>query len=73
MKKSEGIGIVSVLTLVFVVLKLTELIDWSWVWVLSPIWIPSLLWAISFTIILIGGRIKRKKSIIFSIENFPFR
>ncbi len=61
MKKSEGIGIVSVLTLVFVVLKLTELIDWSWVWVLSPIWIPSLLWAISFTIILIGGRIKRKK------------
>ncbi len=61
MKKSEGIGIASVLTLVFVVLKLTELIDWSWVWVLSPIWIPSLLWAISFTIILIGGRIKRKK------------
>ena len=61
MKKSEGIGIASVLTLVFVVLELTELIDWSWVWVLSPIWIPSLLWAISFTIILIGGRIKRKK------------
>lgn len=61
MKKSEGIGIASVLTLIFVVLKLTELIDWSWVWVLSPIWIPSLLWAISFTIILIGGRIKRKK------------
>ena len=61
MKKSEGIGIVSVLTLVFVVLKLTELIDWSWVWVLSPIWISSLLWVISFTIILIGGRIKRKK------------
>ena len=55
MKKSEGIGIASVLTLVFVVLKLTELIDWSWVWVLSPIWIPSLLWTISFTIILIGG------------------
>lgn len=61
MKKSKGIGIASVLTLIFVVLKLTELIDWSWVWVLSPIWIPSLLWAISFTIILIGGRIKRKK------------
>ena len=61
MKKSEGIGIASVLTLVFVVLKLTELIDWSWVWVLSPIWISSLLWVIPFTIILIGGRIKRKK------------
>lgn len=61
MNKSKGIGIASVLTLVFVVLKLTELIDWSWVWVLSPIWISSLLWVISFTIILIGGRIKRKK------------
>lgn len=61
MNKSKGIGIASVLTLIFVVLKLTELIDWSWVWVLSPIWISGLLWVISFTIILIGGRIKRKK------------
>lgn len=29
MNKSKGIGIASVLTLIFVVLKLTELIDWS--------------------------------------------
>ena len=25
---------------VFVTLKLTDTIDWSWLWVLSPIWMP---------------------------------
>ena len=28
------------LTLVFIVLKLTQQIDWSWWWVLSPLWLP---------------------------------
>jgi len=37
--RSGGIGFVGVLTIVFIVLKLTNLIDWSWWWVLSPIWI----------------------------------
>jgi len=27
------------LAVIFIVLKLTDLIAWSWVWVLSPIWI----------------------------------
>ena len=27
------------LTLVFITLKLTEVIAWSWLWVLSPLWI----------------------------------
>lgn len=38
-EKSGGIGVVSVLTIVFIVLKLCGVINWSWVWVLSPIWI----------------------------------
>lgn len=29
----------TLLTLLFVALKLTHVIGWSWVWVLSPIWI----------------------------------
>lgn len=29
------------LLLIFVTLKLTDLIDWSWWWVLSPLWIPA--------------------------------
>ena len=40
---SMGIGLDSVLFVVFLVLKLTGYIDWSWVWVLSPLWIPFVL------------------------------
>lgn len=36
---SEGIGFTGALTIAFVVLKLCNVIDWSWVWVLSPLWI----------------------------------
>lgn len=38
-KNSGGLGIAEILTLIFIVLKLTGTINWSWVWVLSPIWI----------------------------------
>ena len=33
---SGGIGFMGLLTIVFIVLKLTKVIDWSWFWVLSP-------------------------------------
>jgi hypothetical protein len=33
---SGGMGLSSVLTAVFIVLKLTKVISWSWFWVLSP-------------------------------------
>lgn len=33
-------GIGTLLAIVFMVLKLTGHIDWSWVWVFAPIWIP---------------------------------
>ena len=36
---SGGIGIATVLFLIFLVLKLCKVITWSWWWVLSPIWI----------------------------------
>ena len=36
---SGGIGFCGLLTLVFIVLKLCKVINWSWLWVLSPIWI----------------------------------
>lgn len=36
---SSGIGFPGLLTLLFIGLKLTGYIDWSWWWVLSPIWI----------------------------------
>lgn len=36
---SGGIGFTGLLAIVFIILKLTKVIDWSWWWVLSPIWI----------------------------------
>ena len=59
--KQGGLGIVSVLTIVFIVLKLLGVIKWSWIWVLSPIWIPAVIAAVVFSVILIGGRIKKGK------------
>lgn len=35
-----GIGFFGLLTIVFIVLKLLDVISWSWWWVLSPLWIP---------------------------------
>ena len=39
-KSSGGIGFCGVLAIVFIVLKLVGVINWSWIWVLSPIWLP---------------------------------
>ena len=40
---SGGIGFGGALTILFIGLKLGEVIDWSWWWVLSPIWIILLI------------------------------
>ena len=37
---SSGIGFCGLLTVLFIGLKLTKFITWSWLWVLSPSWIP---------------------------------
>ena len=44
------------LTLLFVGLKLTNNIDWSWWWVLSPMWIPLAIFAVImvFALLLAG-------------------
>lgn len=41
--KNNSLGFISILTLIFIVLKLCKMINWSWIWVLSPIWISVLL------------------------------
>ena len=40
---SGGIGFAGLLTIVFITLKLLGKIDWSWWWVLSPLWIGAAL------------------------------
>ena len=59
--KQGGLGIVSVLTIIFIVLKLLGVIKWSWIWVLSPLWISAVIVLAVFSVILIGGRIKKGK------------
>ena len=49
--KTNGIGFFGLLGIVFIVLKLCGVIDWSWIWVLAPLWGPI---ALAITIILIG-------------------
>lgn len=35
-----GIDFCGLLTIVFIVLKLLNIITWSWIWVLAPLWFP---------------------------------
>lgn len=48
-----GISFLGALTLLFIGLKLGNVIDWSWVWVLSPLWIPVALLAVIFLLVII--------------------
>jgi ABC-type antimicrobial peptide transport system permease subunit len=47
-----GIGFAGALTIAFIVLKLTGVINWSWLWVLAPLWIS---WAIVLAILAVVG------------------
>lgn len=47
---SSGIGFNGMLTILFIGLKLAKVINWSWWWVLSPLWISTIL-----AIVVLGG------------------
>ena len=48
---SGGLGLCGVLTIVFIILKLVGVINWSWLWVLCPLWIELILSIIILIII----------------------
>ncbi len=48
----KGLDLSEVLLVVFIILKLTGFIQWSWLWVLSPLWIP---WCIGILILIVLG------------------
>lgn len=55
------IGFTGLLTILFIGLKLTGYIDWSWVWVLAPMWIGfAVLIFILLLMALVGGTINIK-------------
>jgi hypothetical protein len=45
---SAGLGFSTILALIFITLKLCNVIEWSWLWVLSPFWI-----SVSFTFVVL--------------------
>ena len=49
---SSGISFVGLLTVTFIILKLTHIINWSWWWVLAPLWISFGLGIIGIMIVL---------------------
>ena len=49
---SSGIGFSGLLAILFITLKLTGVITWSWLWVLAPIWIPFVI--VVFVLIIVG-------------------
>lgn len=47
---SSGIGFGGLLTIALIVLKLTNVISLNWVWVLSPLWMPLVIFILLVTI-----------------------
>lgn len=58
-RSSGGIGFAGLLTILFIGLKLTGYINWSWWWVLSPLWISAIV-AITILVVVIGAFIAAK-------------
>ena len=58
---SGGIGFTGLLTIVFIVLKLLDVIKWSWWWVLSPIWISFGVALVVIFILLLAAIVGSKK------------
>ncbi len=52
---NTGIGLPGLLTALFVGLKLTNNIDWSWWWVVSPLWIGAAIALASIASIVLMG------------------
>ncbi|AFM54752.1 hypothetical protein P12024L_32 [Nonlabens phage P12024L] len=54
---SGGTGLSGFLFLIFLILKLTDVIDWSWWWITSPLWIPLIIFVLIKFIILINNKL----------------
>lgn len=48
-----GVGFTGLLQVVFITLKLMGIINWSWLWVLSPAWISIAIYVLLFIVVAI--------------------
>ena len=53
------IGFAGLLTIAFIVLKLTGIINWKWVWVLSPLWIWYCIVILTFAVVVFVAILKK--------------
>ena len=53
MRINLDLTVPTILLIIFIILKLTHIITWSWLWVLSPIWIYGIIMLIMFGIVLL--------------------
>ena len=53
---SGGIGFTGLLTILFIALKLLGYITWSWLWVLSPMWIGFAIFIVILFVILLVSK-----------------
>lgn len=58
--KQNSIGFLGLLAIAFIVLKLMGYIAWSWLWVLSPLWIPFAIIFVGFVVFIIIAAIASK-------------
>lgn len=47
--------VLAILGIVFITLKLTSVINWSWWWVLAPFWGPLAAWALLVAVLFLGA------------------
>lgn len=64
-----GLGLGTVLFLIFLVLKLCNVIDWSWWWVTSPLWISAIIIVLLFVGIFVYYYIEEKNFFRPKIKN----
>ena len=57
--EETGIGLDTILFVVFLILKLTGYIDWSWWWVTASLWIPVAIGLVAIVIFVIILGIKK--------------
>jgi len=60
--KSDGLSLPMILTLIFLVLKLTNNINWSWWYIFSPLWVDFIIIFIISFIFVFAREIKRIKN-----------
>ena len=60
--KPWNIALVTALTATFIVLKILGYINWSWVWILSPLWIDAILMTVMLFVMIISFKIINSKN-----------